>query len=119
MPDTELSLPDYMTCLGQDVVDALADLQDERVIACGVYPEDNSLVFVTNRLTVRSIAHNGRLVPHTALPASDGRSMRVSFVGFEGNSVIDTILAIKQSKVCSAGGGLYVGGRYVCNVEVD
>lgn len=119
MPDSEVSLPTYMMCLDQETVDDLADFPEERVIACGVHPSDSSLVFVTNKLNVRSISPNGKLVPHAARPAPDGRSMRVSFVGFEGSSVIDVKHAIARGDLCTSGGSLYVNDRYVCNVDMS
>lgn len=113
----ELSIPSYMTSLPQDVVDSLTSVDDERVIACGVDPKDNSLVFVTNSAAVLLITPNGGLTPAAALPALDGKLIYLSLHGYEQVFPIDVQAAVKSGRQC-AEGDLFVNDRFVCNVSL-
>lgn len=113
----ELTLPSYMTSLSQGHIDALTAESDVRVIACGVDPSDNSLVFVTNKLEVRQIVPNGKMVPLAAKPSQRGDTILVSFKDIDGNFEILTDLAHSVSKNLMLRSSIFLNHNYLVDLE--
>ena len=115
----ELLLPQYMNSLDQDDIDNLCGIDEDRIIACGINPHDKSLVFVSNKLFVRTIVPNGKLRPLSISPAGDGKGMWITFHGIKGIFPIDVEIAMKYSIQCMNKGELIVNNRIVCNVDLS
>lgn len=91
-------MPDYMTSLPQNVIDDIVYSSDaDRIISCGIDPEDARLCIVTERFDVRYIAPNGSLIPRDAVPSHDGSRIAIIFHSLTGIFAIDSKLAIRQS----------------------
>lgn len=96
----EISLPNYVNPLPQDVVDKLtiSPEAEKLIIACGVHPEDGSLVMITGKGGVFSIAPNGRMRPQRAGPTHDGEHISVVFHHPYGLHLISSRAALAIAK---------------------
>lgn len=100
-----------MASLPQDVIDDICRSDDlNRVISCGIDPDDRSLCIVTARLDVRHINPNGLLIPQDAMPSHDGSRIAITFDAHDGIYAIDSSLAILRSVSALQGADLSVAG---------
>lgn len=114
---TEIELPTYMNTLSQEIIDILTQVEELRVIACGVDPQDNSLIYLTNNREIRSISPNGDLIPKDASPSVDGKSILIRFHGILGQFLIAILLAHDVSVQLLSNASLSVGDKRICDIE--
>jgi hypothetical protein len=116
---SELTLPPHMNSLDQSVMDLLGLDRSNRVIACGVNPDDGFLYMVTGGLEVRFIAPNGTMVPLEAYPVGGGKAIAVAFEDQEEFRVIDAARALESSESVTDGASLFVGDTYIGDFEAS
>lgn len=114
MNNTEITLPAHILALTQDEIDAITNSTDAMnlIIACGIDPEDSSLVVITGLGDVRILKPNGSLIPSYAKPRDAGKCLELSFVGHSGFFIIDSNLVIVQSESFIEGQSLIIGNSY-------
>jgi len=113
----ELIFPQYMSVLDNEIINSLLKVEEHRIIACGIDPKDQSLMFMTNRLSVRTIIPNGKMRPMSSFPANDGKGIWIMFQGVEGVFPIEVDVAMKHSTQCTNNGDLFVNDKFICNVD--
>ena len=91
-----------MTGLSQIFIDEIMSVcdKDERIIACGINPDDSSLCFITGGLDVRSIVPNGELTPVKLNLEFDGRHLHIEFAGRTDSHRVNSVSLIHMSKSC-------------------
>lgn len=96
----EISLPNYVKALPQNVVDKLSmsPEAEKLIIACGVHPDDGSLVMITGEGGVFSIKPNGRMRPRQAGPTHTGEHISIVFHDPYGLHLISSQAALAIAK---------------------
>lgn len=114
MNNTEITLPEHVLALSQDEIDIITNSIDamKLIIACGIDPEDSSLIIITGLGDVRILKPNGNLIPTYAKPRDLGKCIELSFVDTSGFFIIDSKLVIDQSESFIEGQSLIVGNSY-------
>lgn len=116
--DKTLSVPGFMSILPQHIIDVLLSDHDasQRIVSCGVDPDDGCLYMVTARLQVCVLSPNGGLRPTSACPYPDGRTLGVTFQGDNSLHRISSLHALRRSRDCLAGGRMVVNDTYSIDV---
>lgn len=117
----EISLPAHMTSLPQHVIDVLIHAEDanDRIVCCGIDPQDGGLYIITGTCDVRVIMPNGRLIPTSAFPSHDGKTVGLTMSNVESLQTIASRLAVQASKSCLETFSLNVGDTYIGTLNVD
>jgi|LauGreDrversion4_2_1035121.scaffolds.fasta_scaffold20314_2 hypothetical protein len=118
--DKDLSVPRHMSTLPQNVIDVIVKAVDacERIISCGIDPDDGCLYLVTATLAVRVIKPNGNLRPTSAFPAHDGRHIGLTLKDVETLQSVSSRLAIKNSEDCLESSTLSFGNNYAVDLHI-
>lgn len=96
----EIIIPEYIHALPQEEIDNISTSSnaDQLIIACGIHPQDQSLMLITGTADVLSIKPNGRMKPYIAEPLSGGEQLKIAFHHPYGLHVVNSIAAIAVAR---------------------
>jgi hypothetical protein len=91
-------------------------VEDVRIIACGVDPEDDTLYLITNDIQILYISPNGKMIPKFAVPTNYGKEI---LIRFDEESVysIETCHLLKESSSTLEKSKLFLNDNYLCDLE--
>jgi len=118
----EVKLPQHMFAIPQPVIDRLHGHPDalDRVVSCGIDPDDGGLYMVTGIVDVRVLRPNGRRRPASAYPSHDGRLIGLTFHGDDALYVVESTVALKDSESCfTTLTSLSVNDTYMGDLEFE
>ena len=109
----EISLPNYIKALPQEEIDQLtvSSFAKVVVIACGIHPQDGSLMLITGTGNIFSIVPNGKMRPMAAEPISGGEYIKVIFYPPYGMHVLSSQSALSLARDEVLNAQLVVNGK--------
>lgn len=108
-----------MNSLPQEEIDVLTSTSSRSIIACGVHPQDKSLMLITNEANVLTIKPNGRMKPLDAWPIDGGRQIKIVFNNPYGLHILDSQVVISVAKDELSEKTVMINGKEMMKIQTE